>query len=344
MTYPKDKLEVIVINDGSTDETASIAERFAKEHEYIRVVHRDVEVSGKGKAAALNEGLKHATGEIICLFDADYYPQRDILEKLTAHFVNPEVGAVQGRVIVLNEPDTIVTRLAALERIGGYRVDQLARDDLQLIPLLGGTGGAVRGRLVRFLGGWDTNMLAEDTNLTFRIYLAGYKVRYVNEAECYEEAVEDWRSYWHQRCRWAKGHMQCAFKHFWPLIRSRNLSLREKIDGGFLLGVYFLPILTGLAWILGVVSYFIESTGLVTFHWALIPIFVYSAVGNFAPSFEVGIGAYLDRRVKIFWLIPLLSVTFIYNMLICTKALGDLCVSKLIGRKKHTWIKTPHKG
>jgi len=136
LTYPKDKLEVIVIDDGSTDQTGNIAERFVKEHGYIRVIHRDVEAGGKGKSAALNEGLKSAAGEIVCLFDADYYPQREIIERLTAYFLNPEVGAVQGRITILNEPDTIVTRLATLERIGGYRVDQLARDDLHLIPLL----------------------------------------------------------------------------------------------------------------------------------------------------------------------------------------------------------------
>lgn len=212
LTYPRDKLEVVVINDASTDRTNEIAEKFAKEHEHIQVLHRSVESGGNGKPAALNEGLKHATGEIVYLFDADYYPQRDIIEKLTTYFINPNIGAVQGRITVLNEPNTVVTRLMTLERIGGYRVDQLARDDLQLIPLLGGTGGGVRRSLIEFLGGWDPNMLAEDTDLTFRIYLAGYKVRYVNDAECYEEAVEDWRWYWHQRHRWAKGHMQwCSF-------------------------------------------------------------------------------------------------------------------------------------
>jgi len=101
------------------------------------VVHRGVETGGKGKPAALNEGLKHATGEIVFCFDADYYPQRDILEKMVAFFIDPEVGGVQGRITVLNEPETLVTRLVALERIGGYRVDQLARDDLQLVPQLG---------------------------------------------------------------------------------------------------------------------------------------------------------------------------------------------------------------
>ncbi|KPV64513.1 MAG: Glycosyltransferase AglI [Candidatus Bathyarchaeota archaeon BA2] len=344
LTYSKEKLEVIVIDDASTDQTGEIAEKFAKKHEYIRVVHRGVEEGGKGKPAALNEGLKHTKGEIVFCFDADYYPQRGILEKLMAFFIDPGVGGVQGRVIVLNEPDTLVTRLVALERISGYRVDQLARDYLRLVPQLGGTVVGVRRSLIEFLGGWDPNVLAEDTDLTFQIYLAGYKVRYVNEAECYEETVENWRSYWHQRSRWAKGHMQCAFKHLWRLIRSRNLRSREKIDGFLLLNVYFVPILVGLAWILGATLCLIHSSPWITPLWVSIPIFVYSSVGNFAPFFEVGIGAYLDRRVRIYWLIPLLLLFFLFNMLICTKAFIDLCFYKITGKKQHSWTKTLHSG
>jgi cellulose synthase/poly-beta-1,6-N-acetylglucosamine synthase-like glycosyltransferase len=101
-------------------------------------------------------------------------------------------------------------------------------------------------------------MLAEDTDLTFKVYLAGYKVRYVNDAECYEEAVENWRSYWRQRSRWAKGIMQCAFRYLWLLARSKNLRLREKIDGFLLLNVYFVSILVGLAWILGATLFLIH--------------------------------------------------------------------------------------
>jgi len=344
LTYPKEKLEIIVINDGSTDRTGEIIEEIAREHENIRAVHRNMDTGGKGKPAALNEGLKHATGEIIFCFDADYYPQRDIFEKMAAFFIDPEVGGVQGRISVLNEPETLVTRLVALERIGGYRVDQLARDDLQLVPQLGGTVVGVRRSLIEYLGGWDANMLAEDTDLTFRIYLAGFKVRYVNEAECYEEAVEDWRSYWHQRSRWAKGHMQCAFKHLGPLIRSRNLRLSEKIDGFFLLNVYFVPILVGLAWILGAALCLFQPPQRMPFFWVPISISVYSAVGNFAPFFEVAIGAYLDRRRRIYWLMPLLLLSFLYNMLICSKALLDLCVSRVVGNKRLTWRKTLHSG
>ena len=344
LTYPKDKLDVIVIDDASTDQTGKIADDFAKEHGHIRVIHRGKEEGGNGKSNALNEGLKYAKGDILYCFDADYYPQRDILEKLTAYFVDPEVGGVQGRVTVLNEPETMMTRLVALERIGGYRVDQLARDDLRLIPQFGGTVGGFRRSLAESLGGWDPNLLAEDTDLTLRVYLAGYRIRYVNEAECYEEAVEDWRSYWNQRYRWARGHMQCAFKHLWPLIKSGNLRLREKVDGFLLLNIYFVPVLIALAWILGVTLYFIQPPWWIESFWIILPIFAYSTVGNFAPFFEIGIGAYLDRRVRIYWLMPLLLLPFVCNVLICIKALLDLFISKVTGNQQNTWTKTLHNG
>jgi cellulose synthase/poly-beta-1,6-N-acetylglucosamine synthase-like glycosyltransferase len=216
LTYPKDKMQVIVIDDASRDNTGKVAEGYAKMYNYIKVIHRNQNEGGRGKASALNIGLKQAEGEIIFCFDADYYPQKDVIEKLVAEFADPTVGAVQGRVTVLNEPQNLVTRLVALERTGGYRVDQQARNSLGLITQFGGTVGGFRHSLLQCLGGWDESILAEDTDLTFRVYLAGYKIRYVNDAECYEEAVENWRDYWKQRYRWAKGHMQ------WYSFRVRN--------------------------------------------------------------------------------------------------------------------------
>jgi len=344
LTYPKDKLEVVVIDDASSDGTGKTAEEFSKGYSYILVIHRSPENGGNGKSDALNEGLKHSKGEIVFCFDSDYYPQRDILEKLSAYFIDPEVGAVQGRVTVLNEPTSLVTRLVALERIGGYRVDQLARDDLCLIPQYGGTAGGFRRDLIEFLGGWNPDMLAEDTDLTFRVYLAGYKVRYVNEAECYEEAVESWRSYWRQRHRWALGHMQCFFKHAVPILRSKNLRWREKIDGLLLLGVYFIPIIVGLSWLLGAAIFFLWPTFWIQSAWALLPIFAYSSIGNFALFFEVGVGAYLDRRTRMIWLVPLLLLSFVFNMLICCKALVDIVLSRIFGKKPFGWSKTSHNG
>lgn len=344
LTYPKDKLDVTVIDDASTDTTGGIAEGFAQAYNYIKVIHRGLDDGGKGKSAALNDGLKQAKGEIIICFDADYYPQIDVLEKLTAYFIDPEVGVVQGRVTVLNERATWVSRLVALERIAGYRVDQLARDDLGLIPQFGGTMGGFRRDIIEFFGGFDTKMLTEDTDLTFRVYLAGYKIRYVNEAECYEEAVEDWRAYWRQRHRWAKGHMQCFFKHLIPLLRSGNLRFREKLDGLLLLNVYFVPILVGLSWLLGAIIFFLFPVAWLEPVWVLLPVFAYSSVGNFALFFEVGVGTYLDKRMRISWLIPLLLLSYVLNTLICIKALLDLAFSKIVGTNEHNWAKTDHNG
>lgn len=345
LEYPKNKLQIIVIDDASTDRTEEISEQYAKLYGFFEVVHRSREEGGHGKASALNAVLPKVRGEIIVCFDADYYPQKDVIEKLVRMFVDAKVGAVQGRVTVLNEPQNVVTRLVALERIGGYRVDQQARDSLGLIPQFGGTAGAVRRSLLERLGGWDESVLTEDTELTFRIYLAGYKVRYVLDAESYEEAVASWQAYWKQRYRWAKGHMQVAFKYLFKVLGSKKLRLREKIDGLLLLNVYFMPVLAVFSWAIGVALFLLNPSKSFNPLWFLPSISLYSFVGNFAPFFEVGIGAYLDRRTRAYWLIPLLLYTFLYNTLICTKAFIDLLLGKTLGRSgQDSWGKTMHFG
>jgi len=345
LTYPKEKLQIIVINDASEDNTGSIAEQYARTHDHIAVVHRSSTEGGRGKASALNAVFEQTKGEIILCFDADYYPQRDIVEKLVKEFADQTTGAVQGRVTVMNEPRNIVTRLVALERIGGYRVDQQAREKLKLIPQLGGTVAGVRRSLLEQLGGWDESILAEDTDLTFRIRLQGYKVRYVIDAESYEEAVEDLKHYWRQRYRWAKGHMQCAFKHSLKVLKSDKLKPIEKIDGLLLLAIYFMPVLALVSCIASV-SLLLLKPPQFTFHllWSVVPISLYSFAGNFAPFFEVGIGAYLDGRTRAIWLLSFLMFAFLYNTLICTKALIDLTLAKILGRSSNHWHKTTHWG
>jgi cellulose synthase/poly-beta-1,6-N-acetylglucosamine synthase-like glycosyltransferase len=344
LTYPRDKVQIVVIDDASTDKTAEIVQRFSETQSHVEVLHRNEEEGGKGKAAALNAGLRLATGEIVLCFDADYYPQRDIIEQLVNEFSDPAVGAVQGRVTVLNEPLNMVTRLVALERIGGYRIDQQARDSLKLITQFGGTVGGFRKTLLESLGGWDESILAEDTDLTFRVYLAGFKIRYVNDAECYEEAVESWRAYWKQRYRWAFGHMQCALKHGLNVVSSKNLKLKEKVDALLLLNVYFMPVIVLLSWIISVPLFLLRPPQWLGIAWSVMPMSVFSFVGNFAPFFEVGIGAYLDGRTRAHWLISLLFLTFLYNIPICTKALLDLFVSRISGRNHVRWDKTVHSG
>lgn len=344
LTYPKEKMQVIVIDDGSSDGTGVIAEEYSIRHTFVEVLHRDKKTGGKGKSAAMNNGFQHSRGEIIFCFDADYYPQKNILEKLVHEFEDKQVGAVQGRVVVLNEPENIVTRLVALERIGGYRVDQEARDNLGLIAQFGGTVGGFRRDVLERLGGWDESILAEDTDLTFRVYLAGYKVRYICNAECYEEAVNNWRAYWTQRYRWALGHMDCCYRHSWKVFFSKKLRMREKLDGLLLLNVYFMPLIALLAFFVGALLLFSGSSWLVGVLWFSVPTSFYSFVGNFAPFFEVGIGAYLDGRTRTQWLVPLLIFTFLFNVPICLKAFLKLIASEALRKNYNKWVKTRHLG
>lgn len=343
LSYPKNKLEVILIDDASSDATGKIGEEYAKLYGFIKVLHRESKVGGKGKAGALNAGLKGSKAEIVICFDADYVPNNEIITKLVEKFADPIVGAVQGRPVVLNEPQNIVTRLVALERIGGYRVDQEARDVLGLIPQFGGTVGGFRRSIVESLGGFDESMLTEDTDLTIQIYLAGYKIRYAGDAECYEEAVDTWKAYWRQRHRWAKGHMQVCFKNAFKVLKSKKMNTKEKIDGLLLLHIYFMPVLILLSFFIGslLILYGSAIAGLL---WFTVPVSFYSFVGNYAPFFEIGVGVYLDGRRHIQWLMPFLIFSFFYNVLICTKAFYDLSIEKLVGSTKGDWEKTEHLG
>jgi len=339
LTYPKEKLEVLVIDDASIDRTGEIADEFAKKYGYVKVIHR--EDGGIGKSAALNDGIKFSNGEIILTFDADYYPQLDIIEKLVAPFIDPEVGAVQGRVTVLNEEASLVSKIVTLERIGGYRVDQTARDNLVLIPQYGGTVGGFSRQVLEKMGRWDLEMLAEDTDLTIRCVLSGYQVRYVSDAECYEEAVTTWRAYWNQRYRWAKGHMQCATKHLQDVLRTKHLSRLEKAELTLLLNTYFIPILILVGWIAGAAAYLTSDRPMISSYILILSTFTYSTVGNFAPFFEVGVAAYLDKRRHLLWILPALTLPFLLMVFCCTKALIDLMLTR---DGKHHWTHTIHDG
>ncbi len=347
LSYPRDKYEVIIVNDGSTDGTSEIAHRYEAWYpDTFRVIDLPPIVErgkarGRGKPAALNIGLKYARGEFIVVFDADYSPQKDVIEKLIAPMADPRVALTQGYIVVSN-PKTLVSRIVSLERCGGYAVDQLARDSLSLIPQYGGTCGAIRRAFLEEIGGWDERCLAEDTDLTFEAIKRGYEVRYVPQARTYEEAVHTWRLYFRQRLRWVMGHMQCLRKHMGGLLRSR-VSLARKVDGMLLLWVYAVPILVSLAWVVGVYSVLVRPPLWVGLIPAAIATLVYGAIGNFAPFYEVGAGILLEKRPAWLVLLPLLLVSFFVCIAVSWVAVLKLAWAKVRG-KEVKWAHTPHTG
>jgi len=239
--YPHDPdlFEIIPINDHSSDRTGEILDEYAKKYPFIKPLHREEGL--RGKPAALKAATQIANGEILVIFDADYIPGKSLLKFLTAPFADAEVGAAMGRVVPHNVGASLLTRLLDLERAGGYQINQQARYNLGLIPQFGGTVGSVRRTALEAVGGWNSLSLTEDTDLTLQLAIHGWKVAYVNRAECYEEVPVNWDVRRRQIERWAIGHTDCLHRHLGPLLRSPYVSRTAKWDGVFLLGVYLIP-------------------------------------------------------------------------------------------------------
>lgn len=335
--YDMSKLEIIPINDFSEDETEQILESYAAKYPIIKPLHRYR--GNRGKPAALNEAIDIATGEIIIVFDADYLPGRGIIKNIAVCFNDPEVGAVMGRVIPENVETNLLTRLLDLERAGGYQVDQQARYNMRLVPQYGGTVGGFRKDVVADLGYFNTRSLAEDTELTYRLSIKGWKVLYANRAECYEEVPETWKDRAHQVRRWSRGHNAVMFRYFFPLLFSRNLSLREKFDGLFLLMVYCVPVILLLGLCDSVALFFLGEMAIFSGAFILIFIGAYNTFGNFAPFYQVGTACLLDGTNKRILLLPFLVFNFFFYMWYISKGFFDSLLD-LVTFRKTTWRKT----
>ncbi|WP_255417422.1 glycosyltransferase family 2 protein [Lysobacter sp. TY2-98] len=278
--------------------------------------------------------------EILIVFDADYVPSRGLIRQLVAPFFDPEVGAVMGRVVPLNADRGLLTRLLDIERSGGYQVDQQARMTLQLVPQYGGTTGGVRLAALKAIGGWSDDVLAEDTELTYRLLLRGWKTAYQNRAECYEEVPENWQVRSRQIARWAKGHNQSLARHFWGVIGSRRLRGIEKIDAVLLLCVYLMPALTLSALTLIILLFYLGRP--LPFDGLLLGlgVFLYGSLGNFAAFFELAAGCYLDDKRASARLLPLNLLGFVTSVVAVTRATLDQLLFDRLFRREFVWHKT----
>ncbi|MGB6865080.1 MAG: glycosyltransferase family 2 protein [Candidatus Aminicenantaceae bacterium] len=335
--YPRNKFEIFPINDHSKDKTKKIINEFAKQHPFIKPLHR--RKGKRGKPAGLNEAMKIATGEIAIVFDADYLPPKGILRDMAIAFKDPEVGAMMGRVIPINTPKNMLTRLLDLERSAGYQIDQQARYNLKLIPQYGGTVGAFRREQFLTFGGFDENILAEDTELTFNFFIKGWKVVYASRVECYEEAPEEWKTRARQIKRWARGHTQVMFRYLWPMLRSRHITTWEKIDGVLLLSIYAVPFLIALGIAISLILFFLGEMQIFESLFLFLLVIAYNTFGNIAPFNQLGIAALIDGSTHRIRLLPLLFFVFLFNL--WSSSLGFVnAVFDLLFKREIRWQKT----
>ena len=238
MDYPKDKLKIIVIDD-SDDGTTEIARSYEKGFpQLVRVIHRDARQGYK--AGSLQTALENTYSDFVMIFDADYVPPPGLLRKIVPYiYLHEDVAFVQTRSTYLNPRQSWVTKAVALALDGYGIVDQRARHTANLLAHFSGTGGLFRCSAIRSVGGWTSDTLTEDLDLSIRLQMKGWRYIYLPNVTCPGEIPPSFDLLRKQQFRWAKGFAQCFRKHHREIMKSANLSVFQKFEALMLLATYF---------------------------------------------------------------------------------------------------------
>ncbi len=231
LDYAAGKLSIQVLDD-STDETTCLAARqvkhFRRHGVDIHLLHRQ---DRQGyKAGALAAALPKAPGELIAVLDADFLPPRDFLRKMVPYLAaNPELGMVQARWGHLNADYNLLTRGQALFIDGHFVVEQTARSRSGLLFNFNGSGGIWRKECITDSGGWQADTLAEDLDLSFRAQLKGWRISYLPNVVIPAEIPPQLAAFKKQQYRWARGSIQVLCKLGKPVMKSSQLSVKQRL-------------------------------------------------------------------------------------------------------------------
>lgn len=228
LDYPREKIEVIVIDDGSTDKTGVILEEIASRDDRIKPVRLPIAPVGRGKAHALNMGLRQTRHDLIAIYDADNNPEPSSLKLLVMHLISDaELGAVIGKFRTLNRRRNLLTRFINIETLSFQWILQAGRYRAFKIAVLPGTNFVIRKDVLASCGGWDEAAITEDAELSVRIYQKGWKIKFVPTAVTWEQEPEKWHTWTHQRTRWVRGNNYVIRKFMGQalLLKNRFLSL-----------------------------------------------------------------------------------------------------------------------
>lgn len=258
--YPD--LDIIFVDDGSTDHTFETVKKAFKGHPEVKVITKP----NGGKASALNFGISQTDAEYVVCIDADTQLKEDAVSRLMDTFwlqgKPQETGAVAGNVKVGNEVN-MITKWQSIEYITSQNFDRRAFNLLNCITVVPGAIGAFRRQAIIEAGGFTTDTLAEDCDLTMRLHKAGYIVGNCNDALSYTEAPENLKQFLKQRFRWSFGVLQCFWKHRDAMFRKQYRNFGKIALPNILLFQIILPFLAPLADLLLVVSLILSGLGLI---------------------------------------------------------------------------------
>jgi cellulose synthase/poly-beta-1,6-N-acetylglucosamine synthase-like glycosyltransferase len=235
--YPRNKLEIIVVDD-STDDTTQLVQSYEKEHPgLVTVLHR--EKRDGFKAGALQAALDRSKGEFFVLFDADHVPASDFLRRMVPHLCSDNMVAfAQARQSYLRDVNSWVARALGLGTDAYAFVDQEARYSADLLTHFSGSGGVFRKSAVTAVGGWSSQTLAEDLDLSIRLRLHGWRWVYDRSIDCPGELPASFKVLRRQQFRWASGFAGCLSKHWRNLVTTNQISRMQKGEAMIYLSGY----------------------------------------------------------------------------------------------------------
>jgi len=330
----KPQYEIIVINDGSTDKTGEILNKLKDEYESLRIVTRKPPRSGKGKGYVLNDGLEVCNGEIITVFDADARVGPDFLKNIIPYLNEDGVEGVQARVRMYNRDENVLTAMQELEFAVFGNVILRAKDIMGKNAFLGGNGQVATKKAIKEIGGWDGVAVTEDLNMSIKLIMDGYKIRYCGDAVVYQEAVPHWKLFFRQRVRWATGNLETLFVYLTKIMNA-PIPFYKKIDS--IEQLFFLLLIAFVMF--GYIVAILQIGNVIRFNFGAPIVVAALSTVAFLPSLIVGLYREKSRPHVIiyrsieYWayclyLIPLFFTAF----------------AQMIRRKERHWAKTHHTG
>lgn len=227
LDYPN--FEIIAIDDRSTDNTASVLKDLEQKYPHKVVAFIRPKDAFPGKSAVLNDTLKFAKGEAILVFDADATMEPDFLTNLVYELEPKDVGAVQARKIVRNNNINLLTQCQNNEMTMDTHF-QVGRDSVKGAVELRGNGELIKRTALEDIGGWNNNTITDDLDMSTRLHIKGWDVRFCSETAVYEEGIMYLAPLYKQRRRWLEGSIRRYLEYFWDILTSKKMSMRVRLD------------------------------------------------------------------------------------------------------------------
>ncbi len=340
LDYPRDLLEIQILDD-STDETTALAAARADHHRARGVCIDHITRPDRSgfKAGALAYGLERASGEFLMILDADFVPAPDFLRALIDPLADPDVAMVQARWGYLNRDSNLITRAQAVLLDAHFAIEQSRRAALGLFFSFNGTAGIWRKQAIRDAGGWRADTLTEDLDLSYRAQLAGWRFVYRGDVVCSSELPADMNAFKTQQHRWTKGSIEVMLRIV-PAVWRAKLPLRIKVEATFHLtsNLSYLFILLECLILFGPGVTFRETYHLDALLWVDAPLFALATLSHLSFFLFGQRALHLGTRGRlreIAFLIPMLIGLALNN--------GRAVIEALLGIRSG-FVRTPKQG